>query len=110
MADARTQTMRIWLAYAFLVVVGAVEIFLDAPRDLMLVTFVVALLFFALFVLQMLRYIGYRTYDIVRFVIMGGVFVFVFTTPNPLHWQIAIFFAITIPLNLVYPDKGPDSD
>jgi hypothetical protein len=102
--------LRMWIACAFLFVLGAFEAFLDAPRDLILATIVAFILCAALFVLLMLRYIGYRTYDIVRFVIMGGVFVFVLTTPYPFHWQIAIYFAIMIPLNLIYLDRGSGSN
>jgi hypothetical protein len=99
--------MRAWFACAFLFVVAAFEIVLDAPRDLTLATVTAFILCAALFALHMMRHIGYRTYDIVRFVIVGGVFVFVFTRPYPFHWLVAVFLAIMIPLNLVYPDRTP---
>jgi hypothetical protein len=35
------------------------------------------------------------------------VFVFVFTRPYPFYWLVAVFLAIMIPLNLVYPDRTP---
>ncbi len=99
--------MRAWFACTFLFVVAAFEIVLDAPRDLTLATVVAFLLCAALLALHMMRHIGYRTYDIVRFVIVGGVFGFVFTRPYPFHWLVAVFLAIMIPLNLVYPDRTP---
>lgn len=99
--------MRAWLACAFLFVAAGFEILLDAPRDLMLATVAAFIICFALFALQTMRHIGYRTYDIVRFVIMGGLFIFIFTRPYPFHWLVAIYAAIAIPLNLVYPDRSP---
>jgi hypothetical protein len=47
--------MRAWFACAFLFVVAAFEIVLDAPRDLMLATVAAFILCAALFALHMMR-------------------------------------------------------
>jgi hypothetical protein len=46
-------------------------------------------------------------YDIVRVVVMGGLFIFIFMRPYPTHWLIVVYLVIIIPLNLIYPDKSP---
>jgi hypothetical protein len=99
--------MRAWFACVFLFVVSGFEIFFDAPRDLMMATVAAFIACGALFTLQALRHEGYRTYDIVRVVVMGGLFIFIFMRPYPTHWLIVVYLVIIIPLNLIYPDKSP---
>lgn len=112
MADDGIQrrALRFWCACALLCVAAGFEIFLDAPRDLMMATVAAFILCGALFTLHVMLHMGWRTYDIIRFVIIGGLFVFIFTRPYPTHWLIAIFLVIWVPLNLIYPDRAPGAD
>jgi hypothetical protein len=58
----------------------------------------------------MMNHMGYRTYDKIRFVVMGGLFFFIFSRPYPTYRLILIYLAIYIPLNMIYPDKSPRGD
>lgn len=112
MADERIQN-RAWrflVVYVVLIGVACVEMFFNAPSELILVTIAGILLCFALFTLQAMLHMGWRTYDIVRWVIMAALFIYIFTRPYPEYWLILTYIAIIIPLNYIYPDKTPRGD
>ena len=102
--------MRAWFACVFIFIAAGFEIFLGAPRELMMATAAGFMVCAALFLLQMLNHMGYKTYDKIRLVVMGGLFIVIFTRPYPIHWLIPVYLAIYIPLNMIYPDKSPGSD
>jgi hypothetical protein len=102
--------MRAWFACVFICIALVFEDFLGAPYELMMATIAAFIFCGALFVAQMLNHMGYKTYDKIRVVVMGGLFIFIFTRPYPTHWLILVYLAIYIPLNMIYPDKSPGSD